>query len=249
MRALVALLLVACGRPEELPIARELVVAAPSASSAPSPSLPPSPAVVQELPKTVSPVSGAAFAAAVSVEASSGRIALVDAAGGKTFVTDGPADTEPTFAPHRRALAFVRVRSENHHDLYVLAAGGAPRLVLEGRPAPAEMDAERCLLDINQPFFSPDGTTIFFQTSAWATSWAAHALDLVSGKERFLYDGATQEVLPNGNLVANHFRLVWNKAGESEGRQEVWTLNDPDGKELRTLPTNALARRKVLASL
>jgi hypothetical protein len=257
---LAALLLLGCGHRDNITIASD----EPAKSVTPTPAMT-TPAEVTEPPKPEAThdgiVPGAVFASAKKVDVVDGRIVLIDATGAKTFVSAGPNDHEPVLAPHRRALAFVRYRPEitdqtsvgdgsPRTDLYVIAAGGAPKRVLEGhRSKSSDWDAEHSIVAIHNPYFSPDGTTIFFGGDGWATSPAAYALDLVSGKERFLYDGVTSEILPNGNLVAWHFRIEWNSKGESEGRQEIWTLNDPDGKELRKLPKNDAARAKAIAAL
>jgi hypothetical protein len=229
MRIAIALLLVGCGYPSEVPIVAERR------------------APVAEAPK---PVVTVTLATAKTVEAIDGRIALVDGAN-KTFVSDGPLDHDPVFASDRSKLAFVRDQAAAPKDepmisdLYVMDATGKATRVLSGHPPPKPELFEKGLVGIRAPMFSPDGARLFFETDMWTTSGAAHALDLASGKSTMLYDGSTMEVLPNGNLVALHYRIVWNK-GMSEGRQEVWTLNDKNGKELKKLPTDPALRKKAL---
>jgi hypothetical protein len=218
MRVLLALLLVGCGYPSEVPIAAE-----PAATVVTPKATPPAPPEVT-------------FASAVSVEGVT-RIALVDAAGHKKFVTEGPRDAEGVLSPDRRSLAFVRqYASGTPADLFVLSASGKLERVVEGASG---------FEGIASPLYSPDSSTIYFMADKWATSPAAYALNVATGKATLLFDGVVTEVRPNGNLVAQHFRIVWNK-GMSEGRQEMWTLNDKNGKELRKLPTDPSLREKAL---
>ena len=85
------------------------------------------------------------------------QVSAVDGTGARA-VTDGTdgGDGEPAWSPDGRKLAFVRGRAGERRDLYLLDfdAGGAPRLVLEGKDA-----APR---HVGAPAWSPDGAWLVF---------------------------------------------------------------------------------------
>ena len=59
-------------------------------------------------------------------------------------------------------------------------------------------DPEKKITDPEQLYFSPNSKTLYFQTSAWATSGAIHAIDMDSKNSRFVTDGNEYHVIKEG---------------------------------------------------
>ncbi len=140
-----------------------------------------------------------------------------------------------------------------HQELCIAREGQPPRILLAGHSAPEDGGPEATLADFDNLLLSPDQRTLYFTSAGWVTSSAAHAVELATGKERFLVDGAIEAVLEagpyKGMLLANHFRLDDTYSIESpkyRGRMAMWSVLTPAGKTVRRLPEEGGARRKVL---
>lgn len=76
-----------------------------------------------------------------------------------------------------------------------------------------------------------DGRTLFFESEAWATSNAVHAVDLATGRQRYVTDGSIACVIGTGRfqgalLVAKRKHFVQG------GSYNPLYLFDANGKEL-----------------
>ncbi len=136
-----------------------------------------------------------------------------------------------------------------HEDLCVAKDGGAPRILVAGHEAWPNEGVERTLGSFGQLVFSPDGVLLFFSSAAWVTSGAAHVVDLATGKEKFLFDGAVEAAIVSGaykgSYLANHFRLDQAhpiSSPQYRGRMMSWSVVSKDGKTIRKL-TDAEAKR------
>jgi hypothetical protein len=120
-----------------------------------------------------------------------------------------------------------------HEDLCISRGGGAPTVLVAGRGGPKP---EKTLASFETLVFSPDGATLFFTTTGWVTSPAAHSVELATGKETFLFDGAIRAPAENGHYLAGHFRIDDEHpvtSPEYRGRMETWTLVTRAGKLVR----------------
>gem|GEM_PF-798673 len=177
-------------------------------------------------------------AAAMSVHAEAGNLVLVDDAGNARSLTSGGTDAAPVLSPDGRHVAFIRrgtaapvdagPGAAESNQLWLVDAGGAaPRLLVD---AHAEADPRRVLAGLGSPVFSPDGGTVYFLSTAWATSEAVHAVDLADGRERFVVPGNSVDVMPAGeyagDLVVNQHRY-WLAGGSYDW---FW-LFAPDGSD------------------
>ncbi len=123
-----------------------------------------------------------------------------------------------------------------HEALCVSRGGAAPTVLLDGRGGSATVGPERTLVSFADFVFSPDGATLFFTTTGWVTSPAAHAVELATGKETFLFDGAIVAPVGRGQYLACHFRIDTRYPVTSpkyRGRMETWSLVTRGGKKLR----------------
>lgn len=138
--------------------------------------------------------------------------------------------------------------------LCVARRGEAPRVLVASRAAGEDEPIERTLANFDNLLLSPDGRTLYFTSSAWVTSGAAHAVDVATGAERFLVDGTVVAVITTGpyagNLLALHYRLDDAHPVDSpdyRGRMDMWSVIRPDGSSVRRLPEDDAARQRALA--
>jgi hypothetical protein len=122
-----------------------------------------------------------------------------------------------------------------------------------GRGAPDDAGVELTLANFDNLLFSRDGGELYFTSAAWTTSDAAHAVDLHTGTERFLVDGAVAATLDDGPyrgmLLVSSMRLDSVHSVSSpkyRGRMEVWSVVSRGGKTVRMLPEDEAGRRRVL---
>jgi len=140
-----------------------------------------------------------------------------------------------------------------HQDLCIARGSAEPHVIVAGRGAPEDGGAERTLADFDNLLLSRDAAVLYFTTAAWVTSSAAHAVDLRTGKERFLVDGAVTATLDDGPyrgmlLVASMRLDPAHPVGSPKyrGRMEVWSVVGQDGKTVRMLPEDDAERRHAL---
>lgn len=133
-----------------------------------------------------------------------------------------------------------------HEDLCISRKGAAPTVLLAGRGGSAP---EKTLASFDAFVFSPDSRTLFFTTTGWVTSPAAHSVDLATGQERYLFDGAINAPIQRGphagHYLAAHFRLDDAHpvtSPEYQGRVETWVIVTARGRTIRRV-TEAEAQK------
>jgi hypothetical protein len=92
-------------------------------------------------------------------------------------------------------------------------------------------DPKSNLTDLSRLFLSPDGRTLFFESSAWATSGAVHSLDIATGAPTFVAPGRLACVVLAGKyqgdlIVEQHRYFVQG------GSYDSLYLFDSTGKEI-----------------
>ena len=120
-----------------------------------------------------------------------------------------------------------------HEDLCISRGGGAPTVLLAGRGGPKP---EKTLASFDLLVFSPDGATLFFTTTGWVTSPAAHSVEIATGEETYLFDGAIRVPVEKGHYLAAHFRLDTAHpvtSPEYRGRMETWSIVTRAGRLVR----------------
>jgi hypothetical protein len=154
-------------------------------------------------------------------------------------------------SPDGRVAVFVAIdprtvptSSEDlpRQDLCFEVAGASPRVLVSGRTSGPGEGVEHTLAGFGNLLFSKDGTLVFFTSAAWATSTAAHVVELGTGRESFLFDGSIEVEVTRGpdtgRFVASHFRLddVYPVSSPKyRGRRVTWSLVTRTGKTLRKL--------------
>jgi Tol biopolymer transport system component len=142
-----------------------------------------------------------------AVSSEKGSIVYTSPSGVTEVLTKTGVDDAPILSPDGKLIAFTRVVRQGNdqqlddqpvRDLWVINVDShkSTRLVA-GKPEATERP-EQTLADIDQPVFSPDGTTIYFMTAAWVTSAAIHAVPAAGGKQRFITNGNSLAIIRRG---------------------------------------------------
>lgn len=93
-------------------------------------------------------------------------------------------------------------------------------------------DVTKVILDPHHLRFSPDNKTLYFETSAWVTSGAVHAINVDGKNERFVIDGDELHIVQTGkykgDLIVNQHRY------HDKGGSYNWDwLFTPLGKQIK----------------
>ncbi len=97
-------------------------------------------------------------------------------------------------------------------------------------------DVSRDIIDPHHLRFSPDSKTLYFETSAWVTSGAVHAVDVDGKNLRFVIDGVELRIIQTGqykgDLVVNQHRYRFK--GDTPLGSHNWDwLFTPAGKQVK----------------
>ncbi|BCQ26525.1 TonB family protein [Caballeronia sp. NK8] len=185
----------------------------------------------------------AAAADAQSVVVQYGNLVYRNASGATEVLTETGADGSPTISPDGNLVAFTRLQpgerenkkiagSGPQRDVYVIRISDhvSRKIVTAAHSAQPENE----LSGINSLTFSPDGSTLYFNTAAWATSKAIHAVSVQGGRERFVTNGNGFAVVQHGEyagyLVTSQHRYM-----EAHGSWNPYVLVSPEGKEIKVL--------------
>lgn len=115
-------------------------------------------------------------------------------------------------------------------------AAGTERLLVRGRD---DRDPAHIIADISRPVFSPDGTSVYFLSAAYAVTGTVKRVDLATGAVTNLIDGTAFEVIPRGpyagHLLVERALIKRDAAGNSLGRDGYTWLVSADGRPLREI--------------
>jgi hypothetical protein len=142
---------------------------------------------------------------AQSVEVQAGNAVYHAADWTVRILTHTGRDSVAVLSPDGRWVAVVRhtgrtvpttLAPQPATELWVVstATGAGRRLVA---PA-AGRTPERTLAGLWDVVFSPDSRTVYFLSPAWATSSAVHAVEVATGRERYVTPGNSLAVVPRG---------------------------------------------------
>lgn len=92
-------------------------------------------------------------------------------------------------------------------------------------------DPAQNLTNFSKLSLSPDGKTLYFEASAWATSPAVHAIDLSSGRVSFITAGGIACIVLSGEYQG-HLVVEKHRYFVQGGSYDSLYLVDPTGKEL-----------------
>lgn len=180
---------------------------------------------------------------AQSVVVQYGNLVYRTASGATEVLTETGADGSPAISPDGNLIAFTRQRpgeqadsndpnSSSLSDVYVIRISdhALKKIVTAAHSTQPENE----LSGINSFKFSPDGSTLYFNTTAWTTSGAIHSVPVQGGRERFVTNGNGFAVVQRGKyagyLVTSQHRYM-----EGHGSWNPYVLVSPDGKEIKVL--------------
>lgn len=97
-------------------------------------------------------------------------------------------------------------------------------------------DVSKVILDPHNLQFSPNSKTLYFETSAWVTSGAVHAIDVDGNHLRFVTDGSELHVVQSGpykgDIIVNQHRYRFK--GDTPLGSYNWDwLFTPKGKQIK----------------
>jgi hypothetical protein len=162
-------------------------------------------------------------------------------------ITSSGHDSAPLLSPDGRVVVFLRATHRPAKDCAADASDGKPlelwRVNSDGNSARRLLathggpNPEAVVCDFANLQFNSAGSVLYFETPAWATSGAIHALDLATGKERLFLPGNGLIVLARcrdkryrDNIITGQHRYF-----VFSGSYDWAFLFTPEGKEIGPL--------------
>lgn len=183
-----------------------------------------------------------------------GNVVYIAPGGATQVLTETGADDNPVLSPDGTLIAFTRLTREGHdqdgdppvRDLWVVGVDGlkATRLVT-GEPEGNE-DPEQVLAGIDHPVFSPEGSTVYFMTTAWKTSSAIHAVPSAGGPQRYVTSGNSLSVVRRGKY-AGALMVAQHRYMDGHGSWNPQVLVSPAGKKIKVVGEGPRALQNVEA--
>lgn len=187
-----------------------------------------------------------------TVAVQQGNVVYTAPSGATQVLTETGADDNPMLSPDGKLIAFTRLTREANEqdgdppvrDLWVIGVDGqkAKKLVT-GKPEGNE-DPEHVLAGISEPVFSPDGTTVYFMTAAWATSSAIHGVPSTGGPQRYVTSGNSLTVVRRGKF-AGALMVAQHRYMDGHGSWDPQVLVSPAGKKIKVIGEGPSALQSV----
>lgn len=97
-------------------------------------------------------------------------------------------------------------------------------------------DASNMIINPHNLQFSPDSKTLYFETSAWITTGAIHAVDLGTHHVRFVCSGSQLRVISygqyKGDIIVNQHRYLFDNDNPIGSNDLDWVFT-PKGEEVK----------------
>jgi hypothetical protein len=176
----------------------------------------------------------------------SGNIYYRDNRGHTIQITQTGKDSSPELSPNKHMIAFVRTGNQvipdrcdvdatygNEIWLYNFSTKKENRLVKNNFECD---EPTKRIVDPDHLLFSLDSRTLYFETSAWTTSGAIHAVNINGKYTRFVTDGGNLRVVQSGpykgDLIINQHRYRFE--GDTPLGSYDWDwLFTPTGKQIK----------------
>lgn len=164
-------------------------------------------------------------------------------------LTKGEKSTDLTKSPDGRWIAFVKKsnytipsncfypsgKGEHAHEIWIVNTKKITKKLLVA-PHFSCRDVSKIIIDPHNLQFSPDSKTLYFETSAWVTSGAIHAVDVDGNHLRFVTHGSelrvVQSGLYKGDIIVNQHRYRF-KGDTPLGSYDWDWLFTPTGKQIK----------------
>ena len=176
---------------------------------------------------------------AQSVSVSAGNIVYHTGGGSAHKISNGGLDSMPAISPDGRWVVFVRQTPgdtvntslgwEQRTELWIVRSDGSnAKRLLRGREGTSP---ETSLARLENPAFSVDGRTVYFGSTGWVTSDALHAVDVATGRERFVCAANGFELLTRGQYRGDI--MVGQHRYKAEGSYDGTWIVSPRGSVIR----------------
>lgn len=130
---------------------------------------------------------------------------------------------------------FASAKGSHAYEIWLINTGNMKKKLLVS-PQFDCREVTKVILDPNNLQFSTDSKTLYFETSAWVTSGAIHAVDTNGKNLRFISDGSEFQIMQNGSykgdLIVNKHRYRFIGDTPQGSYNEDWLLT-PTGKEIK----------------
>lgn len=200
--------------------------------------------------------SSSAQPPAAAVEAVDGNLYVVDGTQRRQLTALG-RDADPVLTPDGKAIVFTRlgVASRTDADASPEACRTPPdelkRIALDGSSETTLLTGrrgnapEQMLCEFARKQFASDGRTLYFLSPAWPASAALHAVDIVTGAERYVLPANDVLVLSTCASPAYRDHLVvqqrrkfvfggsfdWYWVFDPTGQREIGPIGEVDSVE------------------
>lgn len=134
-----------------------------------------------------------------------------------------------------RACAFSLTKTNYADEIWIINVDTMQKKILVHVDPDCD-NPEKVIIDPNDLQFSPDSNTLYFATSAWATSGAVHAINVNGKNLRFVTDANEYRVVYlgkyKGDLIVNQHRARF-KGDTPLGTYDLDWLFTPQGKQIK----------------
>jgi hypothetical protein len=139
--------------------------------------------------------------------------------------------------------------------LCIVRDGGTPAVLLVGHQEAPEEGMEKHLGGFDNLVLTADQRTLYFKSEAWAVEDALHAIDLATGKRRFVHAGHLATILDKGPwkgmlLIGTMELDDQHPIGSPQftGRGAVMRVVSTTGKNVKRLPNDRAAMVRMLGT-
>src|SRR5471030_1660198 len=101
-----------------------------------------------------------------------------------------------------RACAFSLTKTNYADEIWIINLKTMHKKILVSANPDCD-HPKKVIIDPNDLQLSPDGKTLYFATSAWATSGAIHAIDVDGKNLRFITDANEYHVIKSGKYIGD----------------------------------------------
>lgn len=174
-----------------------------------------------------------------SVSVSAGDIIYHGASRAETRITSSGLDSMPALSSNGHSVVFVRrtphdtvetaLGWEERSELWIVRIdGSSARRLLRGRRGPSP---QTTLAHFENPVFSLDDRTVYLGSRGWVTSDALHAVDVGTGRDRYVCPANVFELLAIGRFRGD-LMVGQHRYGTSGAYDGTWIVS-PRGSTVR----------------
>lgn len=186
-----------------------------------------------------------------------GSVELFERNGEVFYRADGGATRQISTGKHNvgavlsrdgKFAAFVHDASADHatgeSELWLAdISAKTARCILHSK---THNDPKKNLTHLNNPVFSLDGKSIYFLSSAWATSDAIHRIEIATQQQRYVTDGNSLSVIAQGKY-AGHLVVSKHEYVPGGSSVENFCQVSPAGRKIKCFGSSEQNWRRVVS--